>query len=216
MKTRPFIILLIYTVLPGWLWAQSTGIPEEAIRLFNGKDLSNWVFHLKDPGVDPAKVFSAHDGVIHIAGDPFGYMRTREQYGDYTLNLEWRWPEEATNSGVFIHAQDPDAIWPACFECQLAAGKAGDFICMSGTDMNERIDKTTIVVAKMKASNEKPVGEWNTLKVICQTNTLAVYVNGLLQNKASGTSLSKGSICLQSEGKAIEFRNVYLTRLPLE
>lgn len=216
MKTRPFIILLFYAVLPGWLWAQSSGIPEDAIRLFNGNDLSNWVFHLKDPGVDPTKVFSAHDGVIYISGDPFGYMRTREQYGDYTLMLEWRWPEEATNSGVFIHTQEPDDIWPACFECQLAAGKAGDFICMSGTDMDERTDKTKIVVAKMNASNEKPVGEWNTLKVICQANTITVYVNGLLQNKASGTSLSKGSIGLQSEGKAIAFRNVYLAPLQAE
>jgi hypothetical protein len=93
------------------------------------------------------------------------------------------------------------------------AGNAGDFICMGGADMIERTDKSKIVVTKKEASNEKPVGEWNSMVVICKDNTIEVYVNSTLQNKASGTTLSKGSICLQSEGKAIEFRNVYVIKL---
>lgn len=186
----------------------------QTIQLFNGKDLSNWVFYLRDRAVDPTGVFTVQNGVIHIKGEPFGYMRTKDTYSDYTLHAEWRWPAEATNSGVFIHAQPPDTIWIKCFECQLAAGNAGDFICMNGTDMNERKDKSKIVVKKMGASSEKPVGEWNTIEVTCKANTLEVNVNGTLKNKATGTSASKGHICLQSEGKDIEFRNVYLTRLP--
>ena len=34
----------------------------EKIQLFNGKDLSNWVFKLKDPAADPSKVFTVTDG----------------------------------------------------------------------------------------------------------------------------------------------------------
>ncbi len=185
------------------------------IRLFNGKDLSNWVFKLKDPSVDPATVFTVQNGVIHIKGQPFGYMRTKDSYSDYKLHVEWRWPAEPTNSGVFIHAQAPDTIWLKCFECQLQAGNAGDFICMGGADMNERKDKSSIVVKKMSSSSEKPAGEWNTMEVVCKANTLEVYVNGKLQNKGTGLSLTKGSICLQSEGKDIEFRNVYLIALPM-
>jgi hypothetical protein len=85
---------------------------------------------------------------------------------------------------------------------------------MGGADMNERKDKSTIVVKKMSSSSEKPAGEWNTMEVVCKANTIEVYVNGKLQNRGTGLSLSKGSICLQSEGKDIEFRNVYLTKLP--
>jgi hypothetical protein len=139
-------------------------------------------------------------------------MRTREQYGNYMLHLEWRWPAEATNSGVFIHMQEPDAIWPASIECQLMAGSAGDFICASGTDMNELADKSQKVVAKKAPSNEKPVGQWNTMEVKCKDNTMEVYVNGSLQNKGTGVSVSRGSIGLQSEGKDIEFRNLYLIK----
>ncbi len=191
----------------------SKKLKAETVQLFNGKDLSNWVFQLRDASVDPAKVFNVQNGVIHISGDPFGYMRTKEAYSDYTLHVEWRYPVELSNSGIFIHAQLPDTIWPKCFECQLQAGNAGDFICMNGSDMNERSDKSKRVIKKMTASNEKPAGEWNTIEIVCKANTIDVIVNGTLQNKATGISDAKGHICLQSEGKNIEFRNVFLTKL---
>lgn len=185
------------------------------IKLFNGNDLSNWVFYLRDPSVDPASVFTVRNGVIHITGDPFGYMRTKDVYSDYKLHVEWRYPGELSNSGVFVHAQTPDTIWLKCFENQLKAGSAGDFVCMNGAKMNE-MKNNSRVVTKMAESSEKPAGEWNTMEVICKANTIEVSVNGTLQNKATGISDSKGHICLQSEGKDIEFRNVYLTRLPQE
>lgn len=184
----------------------------EMIKLFNGKDLGNWTFFLKDPAVDPAKVFFVQDGVIHVTGNPFGYMRTRESYSNYTLTLEWRWPAEATNSGVFVNVQLPDSIWPKCVECQLKAGSAGDFVCMSGTDMNERRDKAVRSVKKLAESSEKPAGEWNKMEVTCISNTITVYVNRVLQNKATGLNVNSGHICLQSEGKDLEFRNVVLAK----
>lgn len=186
---------------------------EDNVQLFNGKDLSNWVFFLKDNTVDPATVFMVKDGVIHITGSPFGYMRTKGTYSNYRLHVEWRWPAEATNSGVFVHSQTPDAIWLKCIECQLQAGNAGDFVCMNGADMDERTDKSNAIVRKKAPSSEKPVGEWNTMEVVCSANTIEVYVNGILQNKGTNTSVSSGSVCLQSEGKDIEFRNVFLTAL---
>ena len=183
------------------------------IKLFNGKDLSNWVFKLKDSSVDPAKVFTVNNGVIHITGNPFGYMRTKASYSDYKLHVEWRWPSEATNSGVFVNAQPPDSIWLKCVECQLKAGNAGDFVCMNGADMAERTDKSKPFVSKLAASSEKPAGDWNTMEVICKSNTIEVLVNGTLQNKGTNVSVTSGSICLQSEGKDVEFRNVYLNEL---
>jgi hypothetical protein len=183
---------------------------DKKIELFNGKDLKNWTFTLKDASVDPSTVFTVKDGVIRIKGDPFGYMRTKDAYANYTLHVEWRYPEVATNSGVFVHGQLPDTIWLKCVECQLQAGNAGDFVCMNGADMKERTDKTKRVVKKMTASNEKPVGEWNTMDVKCMNNTIEVMVNGVMQNKGTEVNVKNGFICLQSEGKDIEFRNVYL------
>ncbi len=223
MKTIRLTTLLIITLLTITTAVMAQGKEKknrknktgksETIQLFNGKDLNNWVFKLKDPAVDPETVFTVKDGVIHISGDPFGYMRTKDSYSDYRLNVEWRWPSEPTNSGVFVHGQQPDAIWLKCIECQLMSGNAGDFVCMNQADMAERTDKSKLVVKKLTAGSEKPSGEWNKMEVVCKGNTIEVFVNGVLQNRGSDLNITQGSICLQSEGKEIEFRNVFLTRL---
>jgi hypothetical protein len=221
IKQLASLLLMVLLVTPSVTNAQAKTkkiknrkIPDsESIQLFNGKDLNNWVFQLKDPSVNPSTVFYVQNGVIHISGDPFGYMRTKDTYSDYKLHVEWRWPEQATNSGIFVHGQQPDKIWLKCIECQLQAGNAGDFICMNEANMQERTDKSNLLVKKMAPSSEKPVREWNTMEIICKSNTIEVFVNGVLQNKGTSVTPSEGHICLQSEGKDIEFRNVFLSRL---
>lgn len=210
MKKNYLIIIIIagLTITSGRVLSQSS---DETIQLFNGKNLDNWEFYLQDNAVDPKGVFYIQDGVIHIKGDPFGYMRTKEVYSDYVLHVEWRYPVEATNSGIFVNVQSPDSIWPACFEIQLRAGSAGDFVLMSGTSLAEKTDR--IIVAKKNESNEKPVGEWNTAEIKVAGGNIEVVINGLLQNKGTKASHTCGHICLQSEGKDIEFRNVHLTSL---
>jgi hypothetical protein len=209
------LIFILLAVSPGFSAhpGKDGGKEKKTIKLFNEKDLNNWVFFLKDNSVDPASVFKAEKGHVHITGNPFGYMRTKESYSDYRLHVEWRWPGEPTNSGVFVHAQQPDAIWLKCIECQLMAGNAGDFVCMSGTDMKERTDKSSVIVKKRSESSEKAPGKWNIMEVVCRGNTIEVYINGVLQNRGTEVTVSSGSICLQSEGKDIEFRNVYLKSL---
>lgn len=212
MKANRIITLLIISLIS--ITSTLSGqVKSRTVQLFNGKDLSNWVFKLRDPSINPASVFKAEDGIIHISGDPFGYMRTKEIYADYILHVEWRWPSEATNSGVFVHAQPPDSVWLRCVECQLKAGSAGDFVCMNGADMTEHTDKTKMSVKKPGVLSEKPFGEWNTMEVICQGNSIEVFVNGIFQNSGTSVNVSGGSICLQSEGKEIEFKNVFLTRI---
>jgi hypothetical protein len=63
-----------------------TNTQTQTTQLFNGKDLSNWTFFLRDP----ATVFTVQNGVIHISGNPFGYLRTKEVYANYKLHVEWR------------------------------------------------------------------------------------------------------------------------------
>ncbi len=211
MKNRTICVFVLLLAVAFNSLAYGQGKSSKTV-LFNGKDLKGWVFYLKDRSVDPATVFTVINGVINIKGDPFGYMRTKKRFSDYSLHVEWRYPTELSNSGVFVHAQEPDTIWPKCIENQLKAGSAGDYVLMNGALIKEKPDQK-IVVPKAAPSNEKPVGEWNNLDITCDGNNIETKVNGLLQNKGTGLNITEGSICLQSEGKAIEFRNVYLTKL---
>ena len=62
---------------------------ERETKLFNGKNLDGWAFHLAPDSTVPATdVFGVKDGVIAIAGQPFGYMLTEESYDNYKLHLE--------------------------------------------------------------------------------------------------------------------------------
>lgn len=180
--------------------------------LFNGKDLNGWVCVVDSASDVPAsEVFGVVDGNIRIEGNPFGYMRTHKKYGDYRLHVEWRWIGEGTNSGIFQRVQGDDKVWPTAVECQLKAGRAGDFVMLGGAKIAE-VECVGDFPVKDRVADEceKAVGEWNEADIVCTGGKITVYINGELQNEAT-SEYKNGYIALQSEGGPIEFRNIYLT-----
>lgn len=176
--------------------------------IFSQVDVSNWEYIIKDASLNPSDIFKMENGTLKISGVSSGYLRTKKSYSNYTLKLDWRWTKSLGNSGVLIHIQPKDTIWPVCYQVQQKADAAGDIICMNGLWAKECTDSVKFTVNKMNASNENALGEWNTMKVICKKKNITVFVNGILQNKISGLTVNKGFIGFQNEGKPIEFRNV--------
>ena len=188
----------------------------ESVALFNGRDFEGWHMYLQDADVDPKGVWQVKDGAIWCSGVPTGCLRTTKQYSDYRLVLEWRWLEKPSNSGVLLRMGGEEKIWPPCMEAQLMHQRAGDIVGM-GYDFNEsKTEKAEFIsyAPRMKESNEKEPGGWNTYEIICQGDTIELRVNGLLQNKVTGVNVREGYVGLQSEGSPIMFRNIQLTPLP--
>lgn len=71
--------------------------------LFNGNNLDGWTIFVKDSTINPSDFFYVNDGMIETVGVPVGYLRTTKEFSDYILHIEWRYPENPTNSGVFLH-----------------------------------------------------------------------------------------------------------------
>ncbi len=188
------------------------GSPEDA-ALFNGKDFTGWKMFIPDETVDVTTVWSVKDGVIHCTGVPTGYLRTEAEFSNYQLHVEWRWPEEPGNSGILFHKTGEDIIWPKCIECQLKSGSAGDFFMMNGTYFEAPYDRTMQGIPKLTEPTEKPIGQWNTADITCLNDTVEILINGVLQNQGVQSSDQAGAICLQSEGKPIQFRNITLVPL---
>ena len=193
---------------------------EKKESLFNGKNLDGWTIFVDESIISPDDFFYVNDGMIECVGVPMGYLRTIKEYSDYHLHLEWRYPEEPTNSGVFLHTSGPDLIWPAHYQGQLKFENAGDFIVHGvgeratiGGEVYVSSDPLKPVVPKLNPTNEKPAGEWNSYDIICDGNTVELRVNGLLQNTATNCSLTKGGIGLQAEGSKIQFRNLWIKPL---
>jgi hypothetical protein len=189
----------------------------ERESLFNGKDLEGWTIFVDDPSVNPEEFFYVTDGVIETVGVPNGYLRTIKSYADYHLHVEWRYPDQPVNSGVFVHTSGPDLLWPTHYQGQLKHGFAGDFI-VHGVGEVATIRDTVYtssqdvkpVVPKEHPSNENPAGEWNSYDIICKGDRVELRVNGLLQNVATNCSLTSGNIGLQAEGSRIQFRNLWI------
>jgi hypothetical protein len=188
-------------------------------QLFNGKDLSNWKFVVDGDKVPAKDVYMVRDGFIHIQGMPFGYMYTEKKYKDYSLELEWRWIGEATNSGIFLMIAEvrPGNPFPNGIECQLRGGYAGDFVLLGGSDLIEYVAPASgrpnfPVIKKREPSNEKPLGEWNKAKIDVKDGKITVFINGVLQNQGTNR-VKEGHIGLQSEGGPIQFKNLKLKNL---
>jgi hypothetical protein len=206
------VILVIVLLLIGRINAA------EPTQLFDGHDLSGWTYHLDDPKAKMEQVWSVKDGVLHCTGKPVGYLITmKNDFANYVLTLEWRWPEKGGNNGVLVHVTKPGAlgVWPKCFEVQLQSGEAGDFWVI-GTTLE--IENPAGRVEDRRHKNltdgsEKPLGEWNSMEITCKGDEITVKVNGEVVNHATKLSQAKGAIALQSEGTPIEYRNIKLRKL---
>ena len=209
-KTNLSTLMLLLILL-------ASSCKQQSMEIFNGKDLSNWEFVLENDAAPANEVYTVNDGVITITGEPLGYMYTKEKYRNYTLELEYRWAENASNSGIFVLIEDPKNPFPNGIECQLKAEQAGDFVLLGGSDLNEytlpegATERPAFpVIDKLEESSEKPTGEWNKAKIVVLDGDITVYINDVLQNRAT-SNVMEGHIGLQSEGEAIQFKNIVIS-----
>jgi hypothetical protein len=136
--------------------------PRDTIALFNGKDLNNFYSWVRDTRYeDPRKIFNIEteqgQPVLHITGDGYGGLITKNEYTNYHLVAEYRWgdrtwgdrAELARDNGILIHGIGPDggstvqrvagvSPWLTSFEFQIIEGGVGDFLVLSGNDATEQ------------------------------------------------------------------------------
>jgi hypothetical protein len=158
---------LVLGALPPQLPADEPVSPKEAIKLFNGKDLTGLTTWLRDTKrEDPRKVFSVEDGVLHISGNGYGYVATDKAYRDYYVVVEYKWGKKTDggkfvrNSGVLLHAIGPDGgaggTWMSCIECQLAQGCVGDLIVIRGKDEKDSVIPVTLTSDTVLGPDKRP------------------------------------------------------------
>lgn len=138
---------------------QRSRAEEEAMKLFNGKDLTNFYTFLRGEGKnkDSKKVFTVQDGMIRVSGEVYGAFITEKEYENYHLIVEFKWGEitfaprkdKTRDSGVLLHCVGEDGaaggVWMESIECQMIEGGTGDFILVGGKN---RPKMTANVVAK--------------------------------------------------------------------
>ena len=156
--------------------------PSDAIVLFDGKDLSQWV------GTDDKKParWKVEGGVLTVvkaAGD----IETKRTFGSYQLHIEWREPPGVTgkgqsrgNSGVFLASTGPNAggyelqILDSYNNATYVNGQAGAIYKQSAPLANAM----------------RPPGEWQTYDVVWTAP--AFNADGSLKSPARVTAFHNG------------------------
>ena len=193
--------------------------PAGYLALFNGKNLDGWKSTSKK-----TDGWAAEDGAIVCKGGGGGYLLTEKEYGDFEFQCEYKWSAEGGNSGVGIRTPakgDPAYVG---MEIQLIDDENWEKVRkFKLADYQHTGSIYDVQPAKQQAN--KPIGQWNFIKITCKGRNVAVEQNGKELVKANLDDYKKkfdkhpgllhetGHIGFQSYNIKVEFRNVYLKEL---
>ncbi|MCZ6793023.1 MAG: DUF1080 domain-containing protein [Planctomycetota bacterium] len=205
----------IATVFPVLLAAGCAGAgprgpaDRPAAALFNGKDLDGWV-------IENGGRFSARDGLL-VVDRGTGWLRSAREYGDFVLELEFRFLEKGANSGIFVRtgptSNDDENGWPdngyqiQCLDTTSGEHPLATMIPYGAPPFTHESD-----LAKLKEVY-RPTGEWSSYEITCRGEELTVKLNGGLITTARDIKKLRGHVGIQAEKGLLEFRNIRLTEL---
>lgn len=161
-----------------------------------------------------------------------GDIITTEQFTNFELSLEWKLSPDgpAGNSGIFYHAsEEPMVIYMGAAEMQILDnarhGDGRSELTSSGANYG---------LYGVPHSAARPVGEWNSVRIIANGNHVEHWFNGAKvvefeldsPDWKARVAASKfkdwplyakartGHIGLQEHGSVVAFRNIKIRRLP--
>ena len=214
-------------VTPG---ARPGQAPSDAIVLFNGKDLSQWVTNGR--GADRGKLvpprWKVANGYVEVAGGT-GDLISKEKFGDCQLHIEWAAPAEIDgasqwrgNSGVLLMSRYEIQVLDVWNNPTYADGQAGAIYGQFPPLVNPA---------------RKP-GEWQTYDIAFEAPRFAagklarpayvtVFYNGVLvhhhkeiigrmAHRVVGTyapHAPEEPLALQDHDTPVRYRNIWMRRL---
>jgi hypothetical protein len=201
--------------------------PSDAIVLFDGSSFDGWM-HTQDSTA--VKWHLNEDGSMTVA-DKTGNIRTKQEFGDVQLHIEWKSPlpvqregQNRGNSGVFLNGM---------YEVQVLDNNEND------TYVNGQVG-SIYKQGPPLAMASVPTGEWNVYDIIyhapefneeggkVKSATVTVLHNGVLiqdHTEIKGTTPyigwpknpphGKGPLMLQDHGddSRVSYRNIWVREL---
>lgn len=163
------------------------GPPSKWKSIFNGKDLSGWKVY-------GTEKWYVEKGELICESGPdkeYGYLGTDEQYKDFEVEVSFK-QEADGNSGVFFHSSI-EGTKVSGWQVEVAPpGK-------STGGIYESYGRGWLIKPEAEKDKALKMGEWNTMKIRVQGNTVTSWLNGqemvTMTDDAFGSRA--GSIALQ-------------------
>ena len=181
--------------------AQTDGALEP---LFDGT-LAGWTIENDAP-------VSVENGVLRI-DEARGWLRSNEQYANFSLRAEFRFVDDDTDSGLFVRAVADGTFgpgWPNnAYQVQLR-NPIGEsrFPPIGGIFRHGKPQGDTRFDPADAERLSLGTGVWQTLEVDVEGDVLSVKLNGEPLTEALSIENPSGYIGIQAERGAIEFRAI--------
>jgi hypothetical protein len=192
--------------------------PEGFTAIFDGKSLDGW------KATGKMDQWAVEDGKIVCKGGGGGWLLTEKEYANFELRCEYRWAKEGGNSGIALRTPakgDPAYVG---MEIQLIDDenweKVNKFKLAAYQHTGSIYD---VQPAKLQAN--KAIGEWNSVRIVCNGRKVMIEENGKeLVNanlddykakfeKHPGLKRDAGHVGFQSYNIRVEFKNVSIKEL---
>ncbi|MEE2781047.1 MAG: DUF1080 domain-containing protein [Planctomycetota bacterium] len=227
------ILLFACSLITCSIVAAAGRIPEGFLPLFNGKDLSGWrgLGHenpkklaaldapsrekkQREDNADLHQHWRVQDGIIINDGQGV-FLTTAKDYGDFELLLDWRMIHPGSDSGIYLRGCPQIQIWDPDNPKEKKNGAHHGSGAMWNNNPGSP-GRFPLVCA------DKPIGEWNRLKIRMLGDRVTVHLNAqlvvddaVMHNYFDRGSpmFAKGPIQIQTHGGEMQFRNIYLREI---
>lgn len=202
-----------------------TSAPSDSswIALFDGTSLDAWrTYHM-----DSVAGWQVQDGVLARTGGG-GDLITREQFGSFELELEWKLAPGGNSGIMFKVTEAEDETYKTGPEMQVLDDERH-------ADGGSRLTSAGAAYGLYPAPEGavKPVGEWNHVRIRVEGDHVQQWLNGTLMadyqlhsdewkqlvaaskfNEWPGYGMAaEGHIALQDHGDPVWYRNIRIRRL---
>ena len=234
LRSAVVVAVAVFTAAPA---IAQNNPPAGYTALFNGKDLNGW--RGRQPNYNPAeeakltkeelaekqakwnadrdahwRVDAEKKEIVSDGQSP--HLATTKDYGDFEMLVDWLMVSPNGDSGIYLRGIPQVQIWDPSNQRELRNGADKG----SGALWNNRGDSPARFPL-VKA--DKPIGEWNRLKIRMIGDKVSVWLNDQLTvddqvmhnyfDKAGGPVPARGPIELQTHGSEMRFKNIYIKEI---
>ena len=203
--------------------------PEGFVALFNGKDLTGWKGLVGSPksrremsreelAKEQAKEdenmrehWKVVDGALCFDGKGHSLCTARD-YSDFEMLVDWK-IEKGGDSGIYLRGSPQVQIWDTSLR------RVGAQVGSGGLYNNQKNPSKPDRVA------DRPVGQWNTFRIVMKGERVTVYLNGIkvvndvvMENywERNKPIYPNGQIELQAHSTPLYFKNVFIREITNE
>ncbi len=179
---------------------------QNAISIFNGKDLSGWTIH-------GTEKWYVEKGKLVCESGPdkqYGYLSTVKNYKNFELTLQFK-QEANGNSGVFFRSSI-DGVKISGWQCEVAP------INQHTGGIYESYGRGWLIQPNPLHEKYLNTGKWNTMKLLVVGDEVTTWLNGhmMINLKDEKIGAGIGFIALQIHdggGIKVIWKNIKIKEL---